>query len=78
MARRPSPPGAWIGDSYAALQDPVIRGLLPKFVSAPDPEIEAEFPTNMSGKVTILAKRPELHPHRDRAEGRAVELPHRG
>ena len=42
-------------DSYAALQDPVIRGLLPKFVSAPDPEIEAEFPTNMSGKVTILA-----------------------
>ena len=42
-------------DSYAALQDPVIRSLLPKFVCEPDPEIEAEFPTNMSGKVTILA-----------------------
>lgn len=42
-------------DSYASLQDPVIRGLLPKFTCAPDPEIEAEFPTNMSGKVTIRA-----------------------
>ncbi len=42
-------------DSYTALQDPVIRRLLPKVVCEPDPEIEAEFPTNMSGKVTILA-----------------------
>jgi 2-methylcitrate dehydratase PrpD len=42
-------------DSYSGLQDPVIRSLLPKFVSEHDPEIEAEFPTNMSGKVTILA-----------------------
>ena len=42
-------------DSYGALHDPVIRDLLPKFVCAPDPEIEAEFPTNMSGKVTILS-----------------------
>jgi 2-methylcitrate dehydratase PrpD len=43
-------------DSYNGLQDPVIRSLLPKFVSVNDPEIEAEFPTNMSGKVTILAE----------------------
>jgi 2-methylcitrate dehydratase PrpD len=42
-------------DSYALLQDPVIRGLLPKVTCAFDPEIEAEFPTNMSGKLTIEA-----------------------
>ena len=42
-------------DSYAALQDPTIRSLLPKVVCEQDPEIEAEFPANMSGKVTVLA-----------------------
>ncbi len=42
-------------DSYAGLQDPVIRSLLPRVVCEPDPEIEAEFPANMSGKVTIQA-----------------------
>jgi 2-methylcitrate dehydratase PrpD len=42
-------------DSYGGLQDPVIHDLLPKFVSVNDPEIEAEFPANMSGKVTILS-----------------------
>jgi 2-methylcitrate dehydratase PrpD len=42
-------------DSYQSLQDPVIRSLLPKVVCQHDPEIEAEFPANMSGKVTIQA-----------------------
>jgi 2-methylcitrate dehydratase PrpD len=42
-------------DSYGALLDPVIRGLLPRVTCEQDPEIEAEFPTNMSGKVTVLA-----------------------
>ncbi len=42
-------------DSYAGLQDPAIRTLLPRVVCEQDPEIEAEFPTNMSGKVTVLA-----------------------
>ncbi|OJW28609.1 MAG: MmgE/PrpD family protein [Rhodospirillales bacterium 69-11] len=42
-------------DSYTLLQDPTIRSLLPKVTCAFDPEIEAEFPTNMSGKVTIEA-----------------------
>lgn len=42
-------------DSYGLLQDPAIRGLLPKVTCAFDPEIEAEFPANMSGKLTIEA-----------------------
>ena len=42
-------------DSYAGLQDPAIRALLPRVVCEQDAEIEAEFPTNMSGKVTVLA-----------------------
>ena len=42
-------------DSYGLLHDPAIRSLLPRVVCEPDPEIEAEFPTNMSGKVTIQA-----------------------
>ena len=43
-------------DSYRALQDPAIRSLLPKIVCEPDPAIEAEFPANMSGKITIQAQ----------------------
>jgi 2-methylcitrate dehydratase PrpD len=43
-------------DSYRALHDPAIRSLLPKVVCEPDPAIEAEFPANMSGKITILAQ----------------------
>jgi 2-methylcitrate dehydratase PrpD len=42
-------------DSYGGLQDPAIRSLLPKVICEQDPEIEAEFPTNMSGKVTVQA-----------------------
>jgi 2-methylcitrate dehydratase PrpD len=33
-----------------------VRALLPKVTCAFDPEIEAEFPTNMSGKLTIEAR----------------------
>jgi 2-methylcitrate dehydratase PrpD len=42
-------------DSYGLLRDPTVRALLPKITCAFDPEIEAEFPTNMSGKLTIEA-----------------------
>jgi 2-methylcitrate dehydratase PrpD len=43
-------------DSYQLLQDAVVRGLLPKINCEFDPEIEAEFPANMSGKVSIVAR----------------------
>ena len=42
-------------DSYGKLQDPAIRALLPRIVCEPDPEVQAEFPDNMSGKLTVLA-----------------------
>ena len=48
--------GAMGWDSYALLQDETIRALLPKVRCEFDPEIEAEFPTNMSGKLTIEAR----------------------
>lgn len=43
-------------DSYRALNDPQVRTLLPKVDCVHDPEIEAEFPTNMSGRITIEAR----------------------
>jgi 2-methylcitrate dehydratase PrpD len=43
-------------DSYELLRDPTVRGLLPKIRCVLDPEIEAEFPANMAGKVTIRAR----------------------
>src|SRR6201999_2089545 len=48
--------GAMGWDSYGLLGDATIRGLLPKITCEFDPEIEAEFPTNMSGKLTIAAR----------------------
>jgi 2-methylcitrate dehydratase PrpD len=48
--------GAMGWDSYGKLNDPTVRALLPKVECAFDPEIEAEFPTNMSGKLTIEAR----------------------
>lgn len=48
--------GAMGWDSYGLLEDPTVRALLPKVTCAFDPEIEAEFPANMSGKVTIEAR----------------------
>ncbi len=48
--------GAMGRGSCALLQDPAVRSLLPKISCALDPEIEAAFPANMSGKVTIRAR----------------------
>jgi 2-methylcitrate dehydratase PrpD len=48
--------GAMGWDSYGLLQDPTVRALLPKVDCAFDPAVEAEFPTNMSGKLTIEAR----------------------
>jgi 2-methylcitrate dehydratase PrpD len=48
--------GAMGWDSYRLLQDATIRALLPKVTCVMDPEIEAEFPANMSGKLTITAR----------------------
>jgi 2-methylcitrate dehydratase PrpD len=48
--------GAMGWDSYQLLQDASVRALLPKIACALDPEIEAEFPANMSGKITIAAR----------------------
>ncbi len=48
--------GAMGWDSYALLQDPTIRALLPKIRCVHDAAIEAEFPANLSGRVTIRAR----------------------
>src|SRR5690349_12123370 len=48
--------GAMAWDSYELLQDTTVRSLLPKVTCTFDPEIEAEFPANMSGKLTIAAR----------------------
>jgi 2-methylcitrate dehydratase PrpD len=48
--------GAMGWDSYGLLQDATVRTLLSKISCELDPEIEAEFPANMSGKVTIAAR----------------------
>jgi 2-methylcitrate dehydratase PrpD len=45
--------GAMGWDSYRKLNDPVIRALLPKVRCEHDAEIEAEFPRNMAGKVSL-------------------------
>lgn len=45
---------AW--DSYKLLDDPVIRQLMQTVDCVGDPEIEAEFPANMSGRVTVRAR----------------------
>ena len=43
-------------ESYALLQDPVVRELLPKVHCGFDAAIEAEYPANMSGRITIHAR----------------------
>ncbi|WP_235035223.1 MmgE/PrpD family protein [Roseomonas sp. 18066] len=43
-------------DSYAQLQDPARKALMQKITCENDPEIEAEFPANMSGKLTVRAR----------------------
>jgi 2-methylcitrate dehydratase PrpD len=48
--------GAMRWDSYQLLHDSRIRTLLPKIRCEYDAEIEAEFPANMSGKLTVHAR----------------------
>ena len=48
--------GAMGWDSYRHLNEPTVRAMLAKIHCEFDPEIEAEFPANMSGKVTIRAR----------------------
>ncbi|MFO1029028.1 MAG: MmgE/PrpD family protein [Acetobacteraceae bacterium] len=48
--------GAMGWDSYSGLADPTVRALLPKIECAFDADIEAEFPANMSGKLTVAAR----------------------
>lgn len=48
--------GAMGWDSYGLLRDHTVRNLLPRIRCELDPEIEAEFPANMSGKITITAR----------------------
>jgi 2-methylcitrate dehydratase PrpD len=48
--------GAMKWDSYDLLHDDRIRSLLPNIRCEHDAEIEAEFPVNMSGKLTVHAR----------------------
>jgi len=43
-------------DSYAWLNDADIRALMPKVQTEEDPEIQAEFPAYMSGKLSVRAR----------------------
>ena len=43
-------------DSYALLNDPTVRSLLPKIRCEEDPEVQALFPTYMAGKLTVTAR----------------------
>ena len=45
-----------LGQLRPAAAMPTVRALLPKVTCEFDPEIEAEFPANMSGKLTIAAR----------------------
>jgi 2-methylcitrate dehydratase PrpD len=42
-------------DSYGLLKDPGVRALLPRITCERDGEVQAEYPANMSGKLTIVA-----------------------
>lgn len=43
-------------ESYELLHDPILRALLPKVRCELDADIEAEYPANMSGRITIEAR----------------------
>ncbi len=45
--------GAMGWSSYDKLADPAVRALMGRIRCENDPEIEAEFPANMSGKLTV-------------------------
>ena len=48
--------GAMGWDSYALLDDPRVRALMPKVTCVRDSEVQAEFPANMSAKMTLHAR----------------------
>lgn len=43
-------------DSYGRMDEPALRALMPRIATEEDPEVQAEFPANMSGKLTIRAR----------------------
>ena len=43
-------------DSYPRMDAPELRTLMPKITCEEDPEIQAEFPANMAGRLTIHAR----------------------
>lgn len=43
-------------DSYARMDEPVLRALMPKVTCVEDAEAEAEFPRNMAGRLTLRAR----------------------
>jgi 2-methylcitrate dehydratase PrpD len=45
--------GKMVWDSYRGLNNPEIRTLMQRIICENDPEIEAQFPANMSGKLTV-------------------------
>jgi 2-methylcitrate dehydratase PrpD len=49
--------GAMGWESYALLADPAVRALARRVRCVQDPEIEAEFPANMSGRTTVETAR---------------------
>jgi 2-methylcitrate dehydratase PrpD len=49
--------GAMGWESYALLDDPAVRALARRVRCIQDPEIEAEFPANMSGRTTVETAR---------------------
>ena len=49
--------GAMGWESYALLDDPTVRALARRVRCIQDPEIEAEFPANMSGRTTVETAR---------------------
>jgi len=48
--------GAMGWDSYSDLDNPAVRGLLGKVACVHDEEMQAEYPANMSGRITIAAR----------------------
>lgn len=52
--------GAMGWESYASLSDPVVRAMLPKVHCVHDADMQAEYPTNMSGRITIRARGQEF------------------
>ncbi len=52
--------GAMGWDSYKELQNPVVRALLAKIACVHDADMQAEYPANMSGRITLRARGQEF------------------